>query len=127
MCKVFPSSLGPTSMRWFNGLRKGSIHNFRELIQAFGAYFITCSRVPLPTNVLLSMKIGSRETLRSYANRYWELYNEINRGNEKVIVSTFRLGLPQEFKLRDLLTMRPPKNMHQLMRRIEEHKRLADD
>ena len=28
MCKVFPSSLRPTSMRWFNGLRKGSIRNF---------------------------------------------------------------------------------------------------
>ena len=25
MCKVFPSSLGSTALRWFNGLRKGSI------------------------------------------------------------------------------------------------------
>ena len=32
MCKVFPSSLGPTTLRWLNGLRKGSIHNFGELI-----------------------------------------------------------------------------------------------
>ena len=24
MCKVFPSSLGLTTMRWFNSLRKGS-------------------------------------------------------------------------------------------------------
>ena len=32
MCKVFPSSLGSTIMRWFNGLWKGSIHNFRELM-----------------------------------------------------------------------------------------------
>ena len=29
MCKVFPSSLGPTALRWFNVLRKCSIHNFR--------------------------------------------------------------------------------------------------
>ena len=28
MCKVFPSSLGPTALRWFNVLRKCSIHNF---------------------------------------------------------------------------------------------------
>ena len=33
MCKVFPSSLRRTTLRWFNGLRKGSIHNFTELIQ----------------------------------------------------------------------------------------------
>ena len=37
MCKVFSSNLGPAAMRWFNGLRKGSIHNFGKLIQAFGA------------------------------------------------------------------------------------------
>ena len=46
-----------------------------------------------------------------------ELYNEIGGGNEQVAASTFRA----------LLIMRPPKNMHQLMRRIEEHKRLEDD
>ena len=37
MCKVFPSSLGPTTLRWFNGLWKGSIRSFVELIQEFGA------------------------------------------------------------------------------------------
>ena len=43
MCKVFPSSLSPTALRWFNGLRKGSIHSFSELIQEFGVRFMTCS------------------------------------------------------------------------------------
>ena len=41
MCKVFPSSLGPTALRWFNRLRKGSIHSFAELIQEFGVKFVT--------------------------------------------------------------------------------------
>ena len=68
LCKVFPSSLGPTAMRWFNGLRKGSIHNFGELIKALEACFVTCSRVPLPIDALLSMKMGSGETLRSYTD-----------------------------------------------------------
>ena len=66
MCKVFPSSLRPIALRWFNGLRKGSIHSFAELIQEFGVQFMTCSRVPQP----VSMKMGARETLRSYTNRY---------------------------------------------------------
>ena len=77
-------------------------------------------------DVLLSMKIGVGETLWSYANRYWELYNDIGGGNEKVAASTFRLGLLEDLKLRVLLTKRPPKNMR-LMRRIEEYKRLEDD
>ena len=30
MCKVFPSSLGPVAMRWFDGLRVSSIDSFKE-------------------------------------------------------------------------------------------------
>ena len=112
MCKVFPSSLGPTALRWFNGLRKWSIHSFNELIQEFKAWFMSCSRVPQLVDALLSMKIGAGETLWSYDNWYWELYIEIGGGNEKVATNTFRLGLPQDSKLRDLLTMRPLESMH---------------
>ena len=70
MCKVFPSSLGLTALRWFNRLKKGSIHSFFELIQEFGVRFKTCSRVSQPMDALQSMKMGARETLRGYANRY---------------------------------------------------------
>ena len=45
MCKVFSSSLGPTTLGWFNGLRKCSIHSFAKLIQEFGVRFVMCSRV----------------------------------------------------------------------------------
>ena len=67
-------------------------------------------------DALLSMKMGARETFHSYANRYWELYNEIGGGNEKIAVSTFQLGLPDDFELRDSLTRRPLEDMRQLMR-----------
>ena len=46
MCKVFPSSLEPIAMHWFGALEEGSIRSFEELTRAFGARFITCSRVP---------------------------------------------------------------------------------
>ena len=42
-------------------------------------------------------------------------------------VSTFRLRLAQESELRDSLTMHSLENLHQLMKRIKEHKRLEDD
>ena len=118
MCKVFPSSLEPTALRWFDGLRKGSIHSFSELIQEFEIRFMTCSRIPQPVDVLLSMKMGAKETFRNYTSRYWELYNEISRGNEKIAASTFRLGLPEDSELWDSLTRRPPEDMRQLMRHI---------
>ena len=59
MCKVFPSSLRSTALGWFNGLRKGSIHSFGELIQEFGVRFMTCSWVPQSVDALLSMKMGA--------------------------------------------------------------------
>ena len=127
MCKVFPSTLGPTALRWFNGLRKGSIHSFAQLIQEFSVRFVTCSRVPQPVDALLSMKIRVRETLRSYANWYWELYNEIGGGNKRITASTFRMGLLEDSELRESLTKKPPESMRQLMRCIEEYKHLKDD
>ena len=78
-------------------------------------------------DALLSMKMRVGETLHSYASQYLELYNEIGRGNEKITASTFRMRLPEDSKLRESLTKRPPEDMRQLMRRIEEYKRLEDD
>ena len=60
---------------------------------------MACSQVSHPLDALLSMKMGDGETLRNYANRYWELYNEIDRGNEKIAASTFQLGLPEDSEL----------------------------
>ena len=88
---------------------------------------MTCSRVPQPVEALLFIKIGVGETLRSYANRYWELYNKIGGGNEKIVASTFRMRLPKNSELRESLTKRLLEDMRQLMRRIEEYERLEDD
>ena len=30
MCKVFPSSLGPAAMRWFNGLKVDSVDSYKQ-------------------------------------------------------------------------------------------------
>ena len=80
-----------------------------------------------PVDALLSMKIRVDETLRSYARRYWEIYNKIGGGNEKITASTFRMGLPEDSELRESLTKRPLKDIRQFMRCIEEYKRLEDD
>ena len=68
--KVFPSSLGPVAMRWFNGLRANSINSFKKLTRAFGTHFITCSRVPRPLGSLLSMSMREGETLKAYSDKY---------------------------------------------------------
>ena len=68
MCKVFPSNLGLVAMRWFDSLRATSIDSFKELTQAFGSRFITCSRVPRPLASLLSLSMREGKTLKTYSN-----------------------------------------------------------
>ena len=38
MCKVFPSSLGLVAIRWFDGLKEGSINSFKELTWVWGPF-----------------------------------------------------------------------------------------
>ena len=70
MCKVFPSNLGPVAIRWFDGLKEGSINSFKELTRAFEARFVTYKRVPRPLDSLLSMTMREKETLKMYFDRY---------------------------------------------------------
>ena len=57
MSKVFPSSLGPMAMRWFNGLKMNFIDSYRQLTQAFGSHFVTNHRAPWPLSALLSLSM----------------------------------------------------------------------
>ena len=127
MCKVFPSSLGPVAMHWFDALEKGSVGSFEELTRAFKVRFITCSRVFKPVDSLLSMAMRQRETLKTYSDRYWETYNEIDRNFENVAVRTFKVRLPVEHELRKSLTMKSALNMCQLMDRIDKYKWVEED
>ena len=67
--------------------------------------------MPQSVDAVLSMKMRVGKTPRNYASQYWELYNEIRGGNEKIVASTFRMGLPEDSELRESLTKRPPEDM----------------
>ena len=127
MCKVFPSSLGPVAMRWFNGLRANSIDSFKKLTRAFGARFITCSRVLWPLGSLLSMSMREGETLKAYSDRYWEMFNEIEGEYDDVAISIFKAGLPAEHDLRKSLTDKSITSVRQLMDWIDKYRRVEED
>ena len=127
MCKVFPSNLGPMAMRWFDGLRANSINSFKELTQVFGSRFVTCSRVPRPLDSLLSLSMWDGETLKTYSDRYSEMYNEIDDDFEDVAISTFKVGLPTEHCLRKSLTSKHVTGVRQLMDWIDKYKKVKED
>ena len=114
-------------MRWFDGLKPNSIGSFKQLIHAFGSRFITCSRVPRPLDSLLSLSMREGETLKAYSDRYWEMYNEIERNFDEVAINTFKSGLPTEHGLRKSLTGKPVTSLHQLMDWIDKYKRVEED
>ena len=127
MCKVFPSSLGPMTMRWFNGLKANSVDSYWQLTQAFGSRFVTNSRAPRPLSALLSLSMCDGETLKAYLGRYWEMYNEMDRNFDDVAINTFKNSLPTEHGLRKSLTSKPATSVHQLMDQIDKYKRVEED
>ena len=67
------------------------------------------------------------ETLKTYLDRYWKMYNEIDGDFEDVAISTFKVGLPNEHGLRKPLTGKPVTSVHQVMDRIDKYKRVEED
>ena len=127
MCKVFPSSLGPMVMRWFNSLKMNSIDSYKQLIQVFDSCFITITRVPRPLSSLLSLSMHKGEILKAYLDRYWKMYNEMDNNFDDIAISTFKSGLPTEHGLRKSLTGKPVTSVRQLMDRIDKYKRVEED
>ncbi|XP_023910514.1 uncharacterized protein LOC112022169 [Quercus suber] len=115
MSKVFPSSQGPVMMRWFDDLRANSIDSFKGLTRAFDSRFIMCSRVPRPLDSLLSLSMPEGETLKTYSNKYYEMFNEIDGDFDDVAISTFKVDLSAKHGLRKSLTGKPVTNVCQHM------------
>ena len=67
------------------------------------------------------------ETLKTYSDKYWEIYNEIDGDFDDVAISTFKVGLSAEHGLRKSLTGKPVTSVHQLMDWIDKYKRVEED
>ena len=73
------------------------------------------------------MTIREGKTLKTYSDRYWEMFNEIDENFDDVAIRTFKVGLPAEHDLRKSLTKKPVKSVRQLMDRIDEYKRVEEE
>ena len=93
----------------------------------FGSRFITCSTVPQPLDSLLSMSMREGETLKTYSDRYWEMFNEIDRDFDDVAIRIFKVGLPTEHDLRKSLTKKLVRSVRRLINCIDEYKRVKED
>ena len=76
---------------------------------------------------LLSLSMREGETLKTYSDRYWEMFNEIDGDFNDVAISIFKLDLPTEHGLRKFLTRKPVTSIRQLMDQIDKYKRVEKD
>ena len=67
------------------------------------------------------------ELVNAYADRYWEIFNEIDGDFDEVAIRTFKVGLPSEHGLRKSLTGKPVTSLRQLIDRVDKYKRIEDD
>ena len=73
----------------------------------------------------MSMREG--ESVKAYAERCWETFNEIDGDFDEVAIGTFKVGLPSEHGLRKSLTGKPVTSLRQLMDQVDKYKRIKDD
>ena len=73
------------------------------------------------------MTMREGETLKTYSDRYWEMFNEIDENFDNVAIRTFKVGLLAEHDLRKSLTRKPARSVRQLMDRIDEYKRVKEN
>ena len=76
---------------------------------------------------LLSLSMREGETLKTYSDRYWEMFNEIEGDFKDVTISTFKLDLLAGHGLRKSLTGKLVPSIRQLMDRIDKYKRVKED
>ena len=68
------------------------------------------------------MAMQEGETLKTYLDRYWEMFNEIDGDFEDVAIRTFKVDLPIEHGLRKSLTGKPATSVCQLMDWTDKYK-----
>ena len=76
---------------------------------------------------LLSLFMREGETLKTYSDRYWEMFNEIDGDFDDMAINTFKIGLPVKYGLRKSLTSKPVINLRQLMDWIDKYKRVEEE
>ena len=84
-------------------------------------HFIGGQRPKRPADYLLTIRQGKKETLRSYVKCFTQETLEVDETEDKVQLTTFKVGL----RSRDLvasLTKNPPKTMAEMLLKAQKYK-----
>ena len=102
-----------------------SIDSFEQLSNAFLHHFIGGQRPKRPTDHLLAIRQGEKETLRSYIKHFTRETLEVDEADDKVQLTTFKAGL----RSRDLvasLAKNPPRTMAEMLLKAQKYMKAKD-
>ena len=120
-CRTFSSSLDRTTLNWYYRLPSQSIRSWEQLAEAFIGRFMTSRASPKQVDSMTALRKRSGESLREYAARYVDVYNDVDDCTDKQDVTMFRLGLLFGENLRESLTLIPVETFPDLMERVEQY------
>ena len=101
------------------------VDNFEQLSNALLRHFIGGQHPERPANYLLIIRQGEKETLRSYVKHFTRETLEVDEANDKVQLTTFKVGL----RSRDLvasLAKNPPKTMAEMLLKAQKYMNAED-
>ena len=99
--------------------------NFEQLSNAFLRHFIGGQRPKRLTDHLLTIRLGERETLRSYVKRFTRKTLKVDEADDKVQLTTFKAGL----RSRDLvasLAKNPSRTMAEMLIKAQKYMNAED-
>ena len=120
MCRAFSLTLSGHSLKWFNGLSKGSISSFDELRNEFLKVIMIHSQRKKDATYLLTLKQGNRESLKSYVDRFRDATLEVEDLPVGVALAAMLQGTSSE-KLQESLSLNQPTTISDLFARANKY------
>ena len=121
-CRAFATTLKGPALAWFNRLPPSSITSFRELSIAFVSHFIGARTYKKPSYHLLTVKQGSKESLKSYVQRFNAESLKIDIPDEKFAIIAFITGLGVQSKdLMFSISKNPQASMAEVLAKVEKY------
>ena len=121
-CRAFAITLKGPALAWFNRLPPSSIPSFRELSIAFVSHFIGARTYRKPSYHLLTIKLSSQESLRSYVQRFNAESLKVDIIDKKFAITAFIDGLGVQSKdLMFSISKNPQASMAEVLAKAEKY------
>ncbi|XP_075665508.1 uncharacterized protein LOC142635193 [Castanea sativa] len=125
LCCSFPTTLKGDAREWFTRLPTSSIDNFEQLSRACLRHFVGGQHLKRPADYLLTIRQGEKETLRLYVKRFTRETLEVDDVDDKVQLTTFKVGLKsREFVVS--LAKNLPKTMAEMPLNAQKYMNVED-